>query len=760
MAQLPTTQDWIRPISQRIETLRRQLSQAIWIRGLGRVFLLLLALIAIDLLLDWSFRFDRSQRIVMLGLVIATMIWGIRRWLVLPLAIRTSDDGLCLELEKAEGNHRNALISAWQLARNDNWKDQGISQSLVEATIRLGSDAAAHVDTSRLFDIGEARRNLTLLLMGLAGVVAVFGGSTSIDPLKIWLDRNVLLGDSQWPQKTYLIVEGLDEDGRLPVVRGEDHKLIVRIDPKSEVKDVEVFFDYSDAGSRYRQKLRKFEQEGEIRFEHTFGTVVSEFRFQVFGGDARTDWIQVRLVEPPGFDSITMRAIPPAYTGLAPFELERGRSPYDLPQGSSLEITGVANKPLRSAELRSTDRNFAFELKDQTQASMTIAGSDLIEGKYVFDFIDAQGLTTKHPPSFSIRLVQDIAPRVRASTFGIGGLVVSRARIPMKVGIEDEYSVVDARIKYTWKGEQTDSVPQEGEFAIADAAGLLPSQRVDFNTVWDLESLAIPEGASLLFTVMSHDNKEGGANDGESKTFLLRVVSEAELRTDLLRREREQREVFERQMTDEQDMITDLLAAAAEIRRSAATGEPSTIDPIESLLDVRRRQRTLATQLLQVADAFEAMLIEAENNRLDEENGRLRERIGNQIVEPIRDLDVEDIEMVDRQLDAARVSGETGEALAARVDQIVSSQQQIIATMEEILAAMVKAEGYQEAINLLREIERTQQRVRDETDAERRRRIQSIFEGEESSENGGGTPGNGGEAPEQGTDPPSGGGDQ
>ena len=43
---------------------------------------------------------------------------------------------------------------------------------------------------------------------------------------------------------------------------------------------------------------------------------------------------------------------------------------------------------------------------------------------------------------------------------------------------------------------------------------------------------------------------------------------------------------------------------------------------------------------------------------------------------------------------------------------------------------MVKAEGYQEAINLLRQIERTQQDVLETTDEQRRKRIQSIFEGQ------------------------------
>ena len=45
---------------------------------------------------------------------------------------------------------------------------------------------------------------------------------------------------------------------------------------------------------------------------------------------------------------------------------------------------------------------------------------------------------------------------------------------------------------------------------------------------------------------------------------------------------------------------------------------------------------------------------------------------------------------------------------------------------------MVKAEGYQEAINLLRQIERTQQDVLETTDEQRRKRIQSICEGQEN----------------------------
>jgi len=730
MARAEMTERWTDPIADRIAALRRRLTSAVRIRGAGRVAAFAIGLFVVDLGLDRWLRFDRSQRLVMLLLLVAALVWAIRRWLVLPMRERVSDDGLCLELEKASSVGRNALISAWQFSRGDASERQGVSSSLVEATLRMGGTAAQQVDLDRLIDRRKASTDLAVLVGSAVVIVAIGVGAFVFDPLRIWLDRNLLLGNRSWPQRTYLIVEGLDAEGRLPVVRGEDHKLIVRIDERSVEKDVEVFFDYRDAGSRYRQKLRRFEEDGNVRFEHLFGTVVSEFRFQVFGGDARNEWIQVRLVEPPGFESIELIATPPAYTGLKPETLERGRSPYDLLQGSRLTIRGRANKPLREATLRGPSGDRPFALAAGLDATLELGADELVEGKYVFDFVDEQGLTTRHPPSFAVRLIADRAPRIRAQTQGIGGLVVPRARVPLRISFEDDFAVVDGRLKWSWKGEQADSIGQNGEQVLEEIGPLVPAAKVDLTTAWELESLGIPEGASLVFSVAAHDNLSGTPNDGESKTFLLRVVSEAELRTDLLRREREQREAFERQITEQQELTVELRALAADLRRRAAGDQEVTVDPVDVLLSARRKQRTIATALLKVADAFESMLIEAENNRLDEESGRLRQRLAGQIVEPIRDLDVEEIETADRSLDAARVASASAD-LPERVDGVVRTQEEIAEKLAVILGAMVKAEGYQEAINLLREIERTQQRVLEQTDEERRRRIRSIFEGEE-----------------------------
>ena len=242
----------------------------------------------------------------------------------------------------------------------------------------------------------------------------------------------------------------------------------------------------------------------------------------------------------------------------------------------------------------------------------------------------------------------------------------------------------------------------------------------------------MPVGTSLLFNVTATDNRVPEQGIGESKTFLLRVVTEDELRTDLLRREREQREDFERQINEQINLKTEMEALNVELQQNQLPETERTLRPTETLATARQRQRDLATTLERIASRFEELLVEAENNRLDEETGRLRNRLENQIITPLRELDLNELKSVEQGLEAARVSLTDRTAVANQITKVIALQETIIVKMNEILGYMVKAEGYQEAINLLRQIERTQQDVLETTDEQRRKRIQSIFEGQEN----------------------------
>jgi hypothetical protein len=734
MSEIPTTYTpEIRKIAHHVSALRRRLLTWLLVEGLSRVLVVALAMLLVDFLIDWSFRLDFSQRSIMLALMVIGLFASVVYFIVLPLRHRPTDEALILELERQTPEAKNALISAWQFSQASNLNELGISASLIRATIGLGTQAAEAVEPSKLVNLSRWRWNIFMVVVCLLVLASVSIGVASTSLLGIWFNRNLLLGSQTWPQKTYLVVEGLDGDGKIPMVRGEDYKLLVTIDPRSEIQDVDVFFDYRDAGSRYRQKMRRTDQNGVQRFEHTFGTVVSEFRFQVFGGDARTDWLSAKLVEPPGISELELKVFPPTYTGLEPVVLPRGQSPYDILQGSQLAVSGTANKPMQTATLRGPEANFELAITEQTQMATRITAADLIDGKYVFDLVDDMGLTTKHPPGFALRIKEDEPPQVRANTYGVGGLVVSRARIPLRIGIEDQFAVTVVQLQYETKGDTPDANTESTTVPIPEANPFLGEPRISILSRWDLEPLQIPVGASLVFTVTASDNCEPEFNRGESKTFLLRVVTEDELRTDLLRREREQREDFELQITEQINLRTDMEALAIELQQAAIPDSERTLNPSTTLAGARQRQRNLATVLEKIANRFEELLIEAENNRLDEESGRLRERLENQIITPLRDLDLNELKSVEQGLETARLSLAQPQSASAEIEKVIATQETIIAKMNEILTYMVKAEGYQEAINLLRQIERTQQDVLEITDEQRRKRIQSIFEGQENT---------------------------
>jgi hypothetical protein len=55
-------------------------------------------------------------------------------------------------------------------------------------------------------------------------------------------------------------------------------------------------------------------------------------------------------------------------------------------------------------------------------------------------------------------------------------------------------------------------------------------------------------------------------------------------------------------------------------------------------------------------------------------------------------------------------------------------QRAVVAVMEQVLQNMVKMEGYQQAINLLRQIVKAQAQVNEQTVRELEKKIQSIFD--------------------------------
>jgi hypothetical protein len=710
------------PVADKLRALR------VWIRlwflvdGLGRVVTALVVLAAGDLLLDWYFRMDRAQRGVMLVLMTVALAVIFYRRLVRPLSCSLRDDALCLQVEEQHKELGQSLVSAMQFSRMVDVEQRGVSPSLLRAAIDQGTRAAQQIDFTRTLDVAKFRRNAALLIIATALVAAGCVGVANTPLLAVWFNRNVMLGDMVWPQQTYLLVKRVTSDNRVVLPRGESWTQLVDVTPDSKVVPDAVYVEFRPSRSRPSQKLRKSGRQFDIVFQN----VIEEFQFRARGGDAMTPWISVELVDQPAVRELTLDVTPPKYTGGKTEPLPAGKGPYYVLKGSTLQLSGLANKPLAEATLLIDDRPHPLAIIDSTHFAATLSAKQFVPGQYVIHLRDTAGLESKRPTSFGIQLRPDREPQIRARLIGISGMVVAKARIPFTSRITDDFAVSDIRLSYQWRGDDAEAGAQSGVSRFDQAASLLGREEFTLDDAFDLQPLNIPSSSGLTFRLEADDNDdESGPNTGRSPEFLVRVVTDEQFRADLLRREKEQRQEFERLLKNQEDLLTECRALAATARGQS----PLADEHKQTLMTIQRRQKLAGTNTATIATRLDEYLIEVHNNRLEQSGGPLHRRLSDQIIRPMQQVADDGVPEAVQRLDKARRLQDTAADRDPALDEAVAQQQAIANAMRDILSHMVKAEGYQEAVNLLYEIEKLQKEVYERTVKEKQEQIKRILEG-------------------------------
>ena len=702
------------PIQNKIASLRSQLTRWILVRGIGQWLLITIAVLLLDMGLDRLFKMDFAQRTVMLSLTVIGLavlfFWKVIR----PIWLRPSDSALVYEVEKKNPQLNESLLSAMQLDRlkGDKAKLAGVSQQLVDVTIKQGFQDAEKVDFGGVLDLGQQRLNWSMFAVGalLAAVVGI--GSASHPFLNTWFKRNVLLTNDQWPQETYLQVVGV-RDGKLRIPRGSDHRQLVQVLDNSAVTDVLVSLEMDTPTGRSTLPMKKTgESDGT---EHVFmlHNVSTGFRLRAIGGDDTTEWVDVELVEPPAITALTIAAKLPAYTGIDRVVLS-GPGPFSILKNSHLDVQVSVNKTVSEAFVVSGPNKIALPVDAQQEnqfAGRVPKDGPLPGGEYEIRLIDAEGVENSRRSKFKIAITDDKPPVVRASLLGISGLVVPGATVPVSFQAKDEYGFAELGFDCAWitDAETNDPASQirRVTFARKGQPGFLvePSSKVDDVVALEMNTFDFLPGTTFRFTVIGKDEYPDADNTGSSQEFLLKVVSDAELRADLLRREIEQRHVFDQAYQTQLALATELQAVVARTKPANQSETDFAASREKALLTATRAQKSIGTTVTRVADRFEEFLVEVKNNKLDQaENAiapeqRIETRFDQRIVQPIRALDENLIALAARHMDHCRSLVNDPQGLRAAADQADQTHQQILTQMKSVLAAMTASEEFQGIIN-------------------------------------------------------------
>lgn len=464
------------PLQQQLAMLRHRMRFIITLRGIGWLLAVVLFATLTACFLDWIVHLPRLVRAILLVGTLCGAGYVALSQLILPLARRSDDLSIAIQIEERFPSLNDALASTIEFL--DQQENPGNdSESLrAEALRRLENRLQAY-DFKRVL---SPRGMTTAIVSGGTALVAaivlalIFPQSARTAMLRFTNPFGVG-GAYVWPTKTN--IQLLDFPTRI----GQNEAFEVKGLITGEIP-TKVVITYQIENGKPIEKdypITGTDQPGVGAFASKYdpGYQGSSFKFRVQANDAVTDWHKVEVLPPPrlvdldGKSSPQIRLIYPAYLNWEPKSLDEGKRAIFAPRGTVVTLWAAADRPLSKAWIEyvpeSVDHNqlrglLPLGLTNPLQAISARALADQVCGKqharierdgrsffvsfqpwlsgnYEIHFQDHTGLTGVESGKLTIQV--DRAPTVtierpNPSTDQLDQVLL-QARFPLKVRVED-----------------------------------------------------------------------------------------------------------------------------------------------------------------------------------------------------------------------------------------------------------------------------------------------------------------------------------
>lgn len=699
-------------MTSRLRAVALRLRGYVLLEGVAWVIGFLFAAAVIQFTLDYGTRGLRwSMRAALLAVILGGAGWILWRRILSPLRVRAGLAEMASLIERRFPELSSLLVSAVRFSLGDVGSAETNSPALVASVVSSAGPRVRSLDFNTVLDPHPAQR--AGFAAAAALVVTLIAALAMPEVTRLWFARNVLLQDVDWPRRTHLVVDL--PHGELVGARGDD--LTVQASAEGvQPREVEIVFTTA-SGERSRETMVTVGSEGAYRYRYTFKNAQEDFVFHLEGGDDETQDYSARLLERPRVEWSQLGVVPPAYTRLESFTLRDDERATQVLPGSEVTFTIATNKPVAQATLMAGNKTIAPAIQESDRRVVAISPRDT--QTYHFALVDEFGLEDKQPVRFAVRVIKDEPPRVRMKLPGVGEMVTPEAILPIEVEFADTYGLASAELVFqvTREGarDQGGSVLREGSIPLTTFRPYLTTFSASHS--WSVASEAVTPGDRLtLFARATDFDDVSGPNTAESPPTSMRVVTRDELLAELARREQEFRMDFERLIDVQEQLRSRLLTLIG-----LSTAEGGSEEFAATIATLERRQRNIAGSVNVVRQQVEQVLTEHRINQMATQT--VEERLGQGIAEPLGRLTSRDLpEAADT---IRRWSHDPDGEVGITVDP---QQVALLSQMRGILANMLQWEGYQEAVNMLRDILRLQNELRTETKDTAQKQGSEVFD--------------------------------
>ncbi len=505
------------------------------IRGISGLSLLLQSALLIfvgGFLADWALDMSTAQRCILLTLMIAVLVWSIRKF-VKPWFGQTDDlIELALNVEQRHGLD-NDLVSALQFEQPEasHWGSAQLESAVITQTAELTPQLKVFEGLS----IHDFKRRMIILAI----VVALPTLASGLFPgyFYAYLNR-MLVGNSQYPTATqivHVLVNGkvaVDRNGR-PATEFQSpfgHPLTFEIrfageypEPSTSRVHLESLdssvttdvrlelvyegdtLDKTDAAKRTVVKLGS-----PMKLIGELPRLMDSVTIQAFVGDARSPKITVHATPLPVI-APELSVTPPEYVRAvtAPAERSESKRALSVIEGSRVDLTiRSLNKALETVELTIGESVYRLTPQDaeKRQWTLDVANTEFAVVsetlRYQIQATDQEGLQLETPIHGTIRLRTDQPPRLAISARTRN--VVATAQPPIIWSASDDFGLsrVVARIQIA----RADGEVSESEVEVA-ASPKGKSRQTSIRGTYplDLSAMKLVKGDELKVTFAAYD---------------------------------------------------------------------------------------------------------------------------------------------------------------------------------------------------------------------------------------------------------------
>lgn len=506
----------------------RKSQRLVQARGAAQLLLILVALVFIDLALDWSLNLPPDARVMLLlanlavlGVALYTqLIRQLRRFNPLHQALR----------EETEHPDLQSLFTAY-LQLDEAEAPDRVSADLIRTAKRHATERA------RQHTFGQSLRFQTLrkVLAAGGGALAILLVAAVILPGVFGaLAQRMFVpyGNARYPSDTHLAVV----TGDVTVRQYDPVTAVARA--SGEVPDGGVIRVRPENGRWERIEITG---KADSTFGHEFASVTESFDYRFDIGDARSRVHRVTVVPPPRIADASVELDYPDYTRMSAETV--GKLNVEAPEGTRVRWDLTLDRAVEAATLETADgRSVPVELgEDGRTLRASLKADASLAYRYRFEWTLRDQRYKNQSARHFIQVIPDGPPRVAINHPRSSGKATLAKRMAIEFTAGDDHAIAATRLVYALN----DSAEQTRELDLAaennDVEGEAPGggqreHRVELDPKQLIPDLR--EGDILSYRIEVADNRAvaDGPQRASSRVLRLQFVSEEEYLEDVVAR--------------------------------------------------------------------------------------------------------------------------------------------------------------------------------------------------------------------------------